>query len=217
MKVNTYSCETIQCFAASKEKFLLGSDDAAYEVMRTHPDESFKLLLNTNKTNIKIKPISEFTQDDILSIIRGETNTIAESYLNQKIMKITEYAEQKDDWIITAINNYSLLMQIIRKDHPKSEQMRRKINDCLEYGIIVGISKKTIDLHGIAINTLMFQVFDKEIIDEISQILAKKKTQNIALGDLRSIFSCLILGSVASLLIFFFEKMNIFIDKLLLQ
>jgi len=176
---------------------LIADDAQTYEAIMSYGDE-YKLLMSKTKKKLELN----FDMEDAFEILEGRVNVFGFSSGMEKLKKVTEFSVKKDDWLITGQRDYGLIVRMIRKRHPKSDRIRRKINDCLEFGIIDGVFKRTLQVSGIAFIVLVERFFedDHQIINKWNYILSHKKT-NISLEDFNTTFKLLVYGLVISFVV----------------
>ena len=125
-------------------------------------------------------------------------------------MKITEYAVDKDDWIMTAKSDYAFNVGLVRKSHSKANQIRGKINECFEFGIIEKWTDEVMHVFGSIIFTTVVYIsrnYYEELLPEFYHLFTYRK-QTISIEDYQSIFKILGLGIFISLLALICEKIN---------
>jgi hypothetical protein len=158
----------------------------------------------------KKKYAVNFDMEILFNFLEGKLNLIEESYTLEKFLKTYEFfSDKKDAWLITGKRDYSLIIKMIRKKHPLSDRIRRKINDCSEFGIITAVSKRTLDTFSISFVALFERFFegDDEVMAKFQFLLSYKKTK-IALEDFQSTFKLFYFGLFISFLVFIIEIMN---------
>jgi hypothetical protein len=94
---------------------------------------------------------------------------------------------------------------MIRKEHPKSELMRRKMNECLEFGIIDKWSEQTIHMFSLIIHVLIKYGEKMDEGFEIYAISLVNLKDSIYLEDCQATFKCLMFGLIISLIAFMIE------------
>jgi hypothetical protein len=210
-------CESMACFAQLEKQNIIIKDNIAYKAFGNQDhrnDPAYQAIIKNLEENFK-KGVDIGVFFDI---IEGRANLVADSYTNEKFFITTNYASDKNGWIITSMSDYSLQAELIRKSHPNSNAIRKKINECLEHGIIDGISQRTKQLFGLAVVALLYRIYysEENIIDRLNYILRFEKEEIILLDDFKSIFIWLTCGCLVSITIFVLELFNRWIDNLLL-
>jgi len=194
-------CETIECFQESDMNNIMIMNSKTYEEVNSNGNEFSFLMKKTKKQFLNRLDIQ-----DAFDILNCEVNLIWDSYVLDKYKKIADFSVRKDDWIITSKRDYQLIIRLIRKNHPKSEKIRRKINECAEFGIIDGVSKRSLQVSGIAFIALIERFYEgnDQVIDKLNYILSYEKT-NISLEDFKSTFKLLVYGLIISISVFMIE------------
>jgi len=79
--------------------------------------------------------------------------------LLEKFLSMRQYAANPSDWQITGKNYYATQVGIIRSKHPMAQQIRFKINQCLEFGIIEKWSRQVVGIYGLVFHSLITGIF----------------------------------------------------------
>jgi len=197
-------CETLECFANSDKRFLLLTDNIAYNELKQQPEEFISKIIDERRS-IHI-PLLDGDVNIVFGCYDGSLNPIMDSYSAERFLTVGQYGVYPDDWIITARRDYSLQVGLVRKDHPKSKEMRIKMNECLEFGIIDKWNEQVTDLYGLIFFTLVKVVFagDEDGLKRLNDLISVPK-QTIYLEDFKSTFKLLIYGLITSFISFFME------------
>jgi hypothetical protein len=190
-------CETLECFANSDKRFLLLTDNIAYNELKQQPEEFINKIIDERRS-IHI-PLLDGDVNIVFGCYDGSLNPIMDSYSAERFLTVRQYGVYPNDWIITARREYSLQVGLVRKAHPKSKEMRIKMNECLEFGIIDKWSELTIDMFSLVIQVLIRygRNVDEELEAYLYSLLNLK--ESIYLEDFQATFKCLIYGLIISL------------------
>jgi hypothetical protein len=196
-------CETLECFAKSHKKFIVPTDHYYYQAMKNSQDQSMKKIFELTK---KVRFIN-YDIHDIYDILSGSTNSIIDSHSNEMLLTFQKFATVPNDWYVAAKQDYSLRVELVRKKHPKAEQIRRKINECLEFGIIDRWSERTTQLFGLITFALIKSVYidDDQMMGKLYDILNHHKDV-ISLNDYKSTFKILISGAIIACIVLMIER-----------
>jgi len=189
-------CHDLDCVSITKKTIYLPNDRSAYNVLQNQFAENpndipvARVLEKSSKL-----PLTEYEIDQLYDIIKGQGIFIADSFWIEKALTTREFTVDKDDWLITARQNYSLQVGIIRKTHPKEEEIRKKINECLEFGIIDKSTERLTYSFALLIYALLENYFksDEEAIAHFYSIVNYHK-ENISVDDYKGIFTLLLFG-----------------------
>jgi hypothetical protein len=209
-------CESMACFAQSNKQNIIIKDNVAYKAFGNQDhrkDPAYQAIIHNSEGSLK-----GLDGRFIFDVIEGRANVVADSYTNERISITSNYASEKNHWIINAKSDYSLQVELIRKSHINSNGIRKKMNECSEHGIIDGISQRTKQLFGLAVVALLYLIYngDQDIIDKLNYIAYHEKEEAILLDDFKSVFIWLTSGCLLSITIFVLELINRWIDNLLL-
>jgi hypothetical protein len=198
-------CETMECFANSGRSIILPVDNIAYTILENNKDESsMKIFQKAEKV-----PLLELRLENLIPIITGKADFIVDSRTNDKFLASNKFSVNTDRFIITAKANYSMQIRMVRKSHPKSELIRKKINECLEFGIIDKWTKRTREMLGTIMVSLVIKSYEGD--DDMQALfddIINYKKENIAIKDYRNTFEYFIVGSTVSCCIFILEMIN---------
>jgi hypothetical protein len=204
-------CEDMKCFAKSDKRFYLPKTYIAFKAFSNHKDDpSYAKVLKNS-----FSPV-EFNTKVLLDMIYGNINVIADSYHNELILRVAEYISGDSKLpVISAKSDYAIQIEMVRREHPKAENIRRKINDCLEFGIINGIAERTHDVIGNVFSSLIYTFFqdDESLMSYLKQLKSQKEMINIK--NFQGIFIWLLGGCFLSCIIFLFEFVDAMLSRLL--
>jgi len=198
-------CETMECVADSGKPIILPSDNIAYTILKNNKDESsMKIFQKAEKA-----PLLGIDVEKKIHILAGKTDLIVDSHTNDQYLTSNKFSVNKDRFIITAKANYSMEIRMVRKSHPKSQLIRRKMNECLEFGIIDKWTKRTREIMGFFVVSFIVKFYedDQEMKSFFDYMLNYKK-ENISMEDYRSTFKYLIVGSIFGCCVAILEMIN---------
>jgi len=195
-------CQTLDCFAKSSKIALIASDNVVYETLKNYHDESSSAILR----KAVLHPRFEFGPDSIVDMLYGRADFYFDSHFNNQLLGVNKWSSRKDLLVLTAMSNFTLQVGLIRKSHPKSDQIIRKINECSEFGIVDKWVDRTTSMLGFNTIVLFKKIFedDDEILGKLEDVFDHEK-ENISLDDYKNTFKTIIFGSMISILLFFFE------------
>jgi len=193
-------CETLQCFADTNKTFIIPTDSLAFTALKSDHLEFYEEI----KDRSKILELFGYELKDLLDVIKGNVIAILDSYMLEKFYASRQYCGT-DEFLITARNDSVMHVGMIRKGHPKSELMRRKMNECLEFGIIDKWSEQTIHMFSLIIHVLIKYGEKMDEGFEAYAISLVNLKDSIYLEDCQATFKCLMFGLIISLIAFMIE------------
>jgi hypothetical protein len=194
-------CETLQCFADTNKTFIIPTDNLAFTALKSDHLEFYERI----KDRSKILELFGYELKDLLDVIKGNVIVILDSSTSEKFLAAKRYYEGIDEYLVTARNDSVMHVGMIRKGHPKSELMRRKMNECLEFGIIDKWSEQTIHMLSLIIHVLIKYGEKMDEGFETYAISLVNLKDSIYLEDCQATFKCLMFGLIISLIAFMIE------------
>jgi hypothetical protein len=158
----------------------------------------------------KKRTLLQYDINDAFNIVSGKTHLILDSYNNIKALSLRQFARDRNSWTIAAKSHYALQVGMIRKEHHKSDMIRKKINECFEVGIIDKWTKLNIEMLGFIILSRIKNSADEEMLTKLGEILNRHK-ETISLEDLKGTFKLLSYGFIISFDVFMIEIMRFII------
>jgi len=192
-------CNTFECFVKTSDSFLIPTDGETFNLWRKSQHIFEKKIF----AKAKKKPLLEYDIEDGLDLLSGKTNVIMDSYKNEKLLSACKFASDQNNWLITAKSKYALQAGMVRKSHPKSNRIRKKINECSEFGIIRKWSQLNIDMSGFIAFSVIKNSFDEEKLEKIMLVSHQKET--ISLGDYKNTFKLLFYGLIITFYVLIIE------------